>query len=151
MNVPVADGTGTKECDHSAAAGHWLVELRRFVDFRGSLAVIERGREIGFPVRRAYFMYTAGAGSTRGAHSHRKLEQLIIALQGSFDIALDNGRTRCAHRLDRPTRGLYVGPMVWRNMTNFSADSVCMVLASECYDDADYIRDYERFTRELRG
>lgn len=96
-------------------------------------------------------MYGAGAGSARGTHAHRKLEQLIVAIQGSFDITLDNGRGVCAHRLDSPTRALYLGPMVWRNMTNFTPDSLCFVLASERYDDADYIRDYDEFVQELRG
>lgn len=145
MTVP-ADG-----CPGAAADGHRLTDLRRFADARGNLAVIECGTEIGFPVRRVYYMYGAGAGSARGAHAHRKLHQLIVAMQGSFEISLDNGRSRCVHRLDEPTRGLYLGPMVWRDMAEFSADSICFVLASECYDDADYIRDYESFLQELRG
>jgi len=139
------------ECPGAAADGHRLTDLRRFTDARGSLAVIESGREVGFPVRRVYYMYGAGAGSARGAHAHRKLHQLIVAMQGSFEISLDNGRGRCVHRLDEPTRGLYLGPMVWRDMAEFSADSICFVLASERYDDADYIRDYEGFLQELRG
>jgi hypothetical protein len=147
----VTGATGMGGCERDAAAGHRLVDLRSFADTRGGLAVAESGREVGFPVRRVYFMYGAGAGSTRGAHAHRRLEQLIIAMQGSFEISLDNGRGRCVHRLDRPTRGLYLGPMVWRDMANFSADSICFVLASECYDEADYIRDYECFVREQRG
>lgn len=139
------------ECPGAAADGHRLTDLRRFTDARGSLAVIESGREVGFGVRRVYYMYGAGARSARGAHAHRKLHQLIVAMQGSFEISLDNGRGRCVHRLDEPTRGLYLGPMVWRDMAEFSADSICFVLASECYDDADYIRDYESFLQELRG
>lgn len=138
-------------CRGTAAAGHRLTDLRRFSDARGSLAVIELGREVRFPVRRVYYMYGAGAGSARGAHAHRELHQLIVAMQGSFQISLDNGRGRCVHRLDQPTCGLYLGPMVWRDMSEFSADSICLVLASECYDDADYIRDYECFLQELRG
>lgn len=150
MNVPVSEGTGTDRGEHGAVPGHRLIDLRRYTDARGSLGVIEHGRDIGFPVRRVYFMYAPGPGSSRGAHAHRELEQLIVALQGSFDITLDNGRDRCRHRLDGPVSGLYVGPRVWRDMTNFSADSVCLVLASQCWDDADYIRDYGCFVRELR-
>ena len=139
------------DCDRDGGAGHRLIDLRQFNDGRGRLAVAECGREIEFRVQRAYFMYGAEAGSARGAHAHKKLEQLIISMQGSFEITLDNGRDQCWHRIDRPTRALYVGPMVWRDMENFSADSLCFVLASECYDEADYIRDYDCFIRELRG
>ena len=96
-------------------------------------------------------MYGAGAGSARGAHAHRRLEQLIVAMQGSFDITLDNGKGECTHHLDSPTSALYLGPMVWRDMRNFTADSLCFVLASERYDEADYIRDYHEFLSELRG
>ncbi len=146
-----AGGAATRTCDRAAAPGHRLVDLRRYADPRGSLAVIESGREIGFLTRRVYFMYGAGAGSARGAHAHRQLEQLIVAIQGSVDITLDNGRGECTHRLDSPARALYLGPMVWRDMRNFTADSLCFVLASELYDDADYIRDYDEFVSELRG
>lgn len=141
---------GAESCAPGAAPGHRLIDLPRFADPRGSLAVIECGREVGFLPRRVYFMYGAGAGSARGAHAHRLLEQLIVAVQGSFDITLDNGRGVCTHRLDSPERALYLGPMVWRDMTNFTADSLCFVLASERYDNADYIRDYDEF-KELRG
>jgi dTDP-4-dehydrorhamnose 3,5-epimerase-like enzyme len=150
MTAEVKGATGTGGCERTAAAGHRLVDLPRFADARGTLGVVESGREIGFPVRRVYFMYDAGAGSTRGAHAHRRLEQLIIAMRGSFEVSLDNGRGRCLHRLDRPTCGLYIGPMVWRDMARFSPDSICVVLASERYDEADYIRDYEHFLREFR-
>lgn len=139
------------ECGADGLPGHRLIELRVFDDNRGSLAVAECGWEIGFPVRRVYFMYGASAGSSRGSHAHRRLKQIIISAQGSFEIMLDNGICQCRHRLDRPTQGLYVGPMVWREMVNFSADSLCFVMASECYDDADYIYDYESFIRTLTG
>ncbi len=135
------------ECDGSDPAGHHLVDLRQFADARGYLAVAESGQEIGFLTRRVYFMYGAQAGSARGAHAHRKLEQLLIAAQGSFEITLDNGTSRCRHVLDEPASALYVGPMVWREMAHFTSDSICFVLASECYDDSDYIRDYEGFLR----
>jgi len=149
--MPYPPNVQADGCRGTAAAGHRLTDLRRFSDTRGSLAVIELGREVGFPVRRVYYMYGAGAASARGAHAHRELHQLIVAMQGSFQISLDNGRGRCVHRLDQPTRGLYLGPMVWRDMSDFSADSICLVLASECYDNADYIRDYDCFLQELRG
>jgi hypothetical protein len=151
MEDATASAVEAGGCDRVAARGHRLVALRQFNDARGSLAVIEYGKEIGFLVERAYFMYGPGANSDRGAHAHRDLEQLIVALQGSVDITLDNGRKQCRHRLDQPTHGLYLGPMVWRKMSNFSANSVCFVLASRRYDSADYVRDYERFTQALRG
>jgi dTDP-4-dehydrorhamnose 3,5-epimerase-like enzyme len=151
MTVLASGAGGPVRPGPAAAAGHRLVDLRRFTDNRGSLAVIESGREIGFPVRRAYFMYAAAAGSARGAHAHRRLEQLLIAVQGSFSITVDDGRAQRRYRVDQPTRAIYVGPMVWRDMDRFSGDSICLVLASEPYDEADYIRDHQRFITELRG
>lgn len=145
MRAPAADA-----CDYAPAPGHRLVDLPEYADARGSIAVIEHGREIAFLIRRAYLLHTEG-GADRGAHAHRNLEQLIVSLRGSVDILVDTGRGRCVHRLDRSSFGLYLGPMVWREMTRFSADSLCLVLASECYDAADYIRDYDRFMRERRG
>jgi dTDP-4-dehydrorhamnose 3,5-epimerase-like enzyme len=150
MTAP-AGGPAAPGCGGAAGPGHRLIDLRHYADARGCLAVAEYGQEVGFLTRRAYFMYAAGAGSARGAHAHRKLEQFIVALQGSFDITVNNGSGECTHRLSGPTRALYVGPMVWRDMAHFSADSVCFVLASEPYDGADYIRDYECFRKELRG
>jgi dTDP-4-dehydrorhamnose 3,5-epimerase-like enzyme len=138
----------TSKCNRNATFRHRLIDLRQFPDPRGSLVVVESGQDIGFPVRRIYYMYGAAPGAARGAHAHRKLEQLIVAVHGSFDIALDDGRYGCSHHLDEPTLGLYITPMVWRDITNFSADSVCLVLASELYDEADYIRDYECFIQE---
>jgi hypothetical protein len=151
MTTEAAPGCRSRTpCDRAAAAGHRLVNLPRFADPRGQLAVIECGKEIGFLASRVYFMYGAGVGSARGAHAHRRLEQLIVALQGSFDIMLDNGAGTCTHRLDTPSLALYLGPMIWREMRNFTADSLCFVLASEPYDDADYIRDHDVFLNELR-
>jgi len=145
MNAPAVG-----VCDRTTAPGHRLVDIREYADARGGISVIEHGREIGFLIRRTYVLRTLD-GADRGAHAHRNLEQLIVSLHGSVEVLLDNGHGRCVHRLDRPSVGLYLGPMVWREMTRFTADSLCLVLASECYDDADYIRDYDCFMRELRG
>ncbi|WP_433259943.1 sugar 3,4-ketoisomerase [Actinosynnema sp. CS-041913] len=133
------------------AGGYRMVVLPQFTDLRGSLGVIESGKEIGFVVRRVYFMYGHQLGAARGAHAHRSLEQLVVALAGRFEVLVDDGRRRAEYRLAGPDRALYLGPMVWREMRNFSADSICLVLASHSYDEDDYCRDYDGFLREARG
>ena len=114
-------------------------------DPRGNLTFVESGNQIPFDIRRVYYLYDVPGGASRGGHAHRNLHQLIIAMSGSFDIVLDDGEQRRLHRLNRSYIGLYVPPMVWREIENFSSGSVCMVLASEVYDEDDYYRDYDEF------
>jgi hypothetical protein len=122
-----------------------LVSLPRLTDGRGSLSFIEPGPVLPFEIRRVYYLYDVPVGQARGAHGHRKLEQLMVAVSGRVDVECDDGRSRRVFRLDSPSVGLYVCPMIWRNLTGFSEGTVCMVLASERYDEGDYFRNYDDF------
>ena len=122
-----------------------LVDLRKFADPRGNLTPVESFIDVGFQIARIYFLYDVPGGSSRGGHAHRRLQQLIIAVSGSFDVTLDDGTSRKTFSLNRPYFGLRVCPMTWREIDNFSSASVCIVIASENYDETDYIRNYEEF------
>jgi hypothetical protein len=127
-----------------------IVELPKISDVRGNLSFIEAGRHIPFDIRRIYYLYDVPGGASRAAHGHRRLHQLMIAMSGSFDITLDDGCGKQKFHLNRSYYGLYIPPMIWRDLDNFSSGSVCMVLASEYYDEADYFRNYDEFLREIR-
>lgn len=127
-----------------------IIVLPRVEDPRGNLSFVEGGRHVPFEIRRVYYVYGVPAGFGRGAHAHKRLEQLFIAMAGSFDVILDDGTQRRRHTLNRPDRGLYVAPMMWRELENFSPGAVCVVLASAPYDEADYLRDYGDFLRACR-
>lgn len=126
------------------------VDLPVIRDARGNLTFIEKGVGLPFEIRRVYYLYDVPGGSERGGHAHFALRQLIVPLAGAFDVVLDDGRRRKTVHLNRPWTGVLVGPMIWRELRNFSSGSVCLVLASEPYDEADYIRDFARF-RDLVG
>jgi hypothetical protein len=129
--------------DNAADCG--LVQLPRIEDPRGNLTFIEGGRHVPFDIRRVYYLYDVPGGADRGGHAHKQLRQLIVAASGSFDVTVDDGRTRRCFHLDRAFLGLYVPPMHWRELTNFSSGSICLVLASAPYDETDYLRDYPGF------
>jgi len=122
-----------------------ILELPRIFDPRGNLTFIEGGHHVPFDIQRVYYLYDVPGGVKRGGHAHKGLHQLIIAMSGSFDVVLDDGREKKRVHLNRSYRGLYVCPMIWRELDNFSSGSVCMVLASNRYDEADYYRDYEEY------
>lgn len=126
-----------------------LIELPRVNDPRGNLTFIEGGEHIPFEILRVYYLYGVPGGSERGGHSHKELHQLIIPISGSFDIHLDDGQSTKTIHLNRADVGLYVCPMIWRNIDNFSSGAVCMVLASERYDELDYYRDYGQFIEAI--
>ena len=128
-----------------------IIELPRVNDPRGNLTFIEGGRHVPFEIRRVYYLYDVPGGATRAGHGHRRLEQVIIAMSGSFDVTLDDGRERRRFHLNRSYYGLYVAPLMWREIDNFSSGSVCMVLASDYYDEADYFRRYEDFREAVRA
>ena len=127
-----------------------LVELPHIQDGRGSLSFIESSTHVPFDIARIYYLYDVPDTKIRGAHAHKQLKQLIIPISGSFDIELDDGFSKKTFHLNRPDQGLYICPMIWRDLSNFSADAVCLVLASKKYDESDYIRDYDDF-RNLRS
>ena len=121
------------------------ISLQRILDVRGSLTFIEGKKHLPFEIARVYYLYDVPSGESRGAHAHRKLEQLFIAASGSFDIVLDDGHKKETITLRQPYNGLYVPELVWRDLNNFSSGSVCLVLASRPYEETDYIRDYTKF------
>lgn len=125
-----------------------LISLPRIQDPRGNLTFVEGKSHVDFDIQRVYYLYDVPGGSERGGHAHKELRQLIIAMSGSFDVLLDDGDEKKVFHLNRSYVGLYVCPMIWRELDNFSSGSVCMVLASNRYDESDYYRDYEQFMRE---
>ena len=122
-----------------------MVDLPKITDPRGNLTFIEGNRHVPFDIRRVYYLYDVPGGAERGGHAHKDLHQLIIAMSGSFDVVLDDGKNKQRIHLNRSYNGLYVCPMIWRELDNFSSGSVCMVLASNHYDESDYYRDYNEF------
>lgn len=123
-------------------------DLPKIHDPRGNLTFIEGGNHIPFDIKRVFYLYDVPGGSERGGHAHKELHELIIAMSGSFDVLLDDGKDKKRVHLNRSYQGLYVCPMVWRQLDNFSSASVCMVLTSARYDEADYHRDYAEFMRD---
>jgi len=111
-------------------------------DNKGNITVVENDKTIPFSVKRVYYLYDIPGGESRGAHAHKKLKQLIVAASGSFDVTLDDGNVKRTITLNRPYQGLLVAPGIWRDLNNFSAGAICLVMASEKYDAEDYIKDY---------
>ena len=128
-----------------------IKELPVIHEPRGNLSFIENGIHIPFDIKRVYYLYDVPGGAERGGHAHKELHQLIIAMSGSFDVILDNGQEKRRIHLNRSYQGLYVCPMIWREIDNFSSGSVCMVLASDFYKESDYYRDYEDFRKGLKA
>lgn len=122
-----------------------IVDLSKIHNRVGNITIVENGKTIPFDVKRVYYLYDVPGGTSRGGHAHHQLRQLIVAASGSFDVVLDDGKTKRTYTLNRPYMGLYVVPGLWRELENFSSGSVLLVLASEVYEEADYIRDYETF------
>jgi dTDP-4-dehydrorhamnose 3,5-epimerase-like enzyme len=128
-----------------------IIELPRINDHRGNLTFIESGRHIPFEIKRTYYLYDVPGGATRAGHGHKALHQLMIAMSGSFDVTLDDGFEKKVIHLNRSYNGLYIPPMMWRDLDNFSSGAVCMVLASAFYDEEDYFRNYDDFLHAARG
>jgi hypothetical protein len=127
-----------------------IIDLPKISDPRGNLTFIEGKRHVPFDIQRVFFLYDVPGGAERGGHAHRTLEELIVAMSGSFDVELDDGHSKRRFQLNRSYYGLYICSMVWRQITNFSSGSVCMVLTSKRYDESDYCRDYDTYVREVR-
>jgi uncharacterized RmlC-like cupin family protein len=143
-SVPRLDLTGEADVNIELCR---MIDLPKIEDRRGNLTFIEGSAHVPFAIARVYYVYDVPGGSERGGHAHKDLQQFIIAMSGSFDVLLDDGKERKRVHLNRSYNGLYVCPMIWRQLDNFSSGSVCMVLASTPYDEADYYRDYADFMR----
>lgn len=128
-----------------------LIDLPVIHDPRGNLTFVEADRHIPFSIKRVYYLYDVPGGSSRAAHGHKALHQLMIAMSGSFDVTLDDGFEKKLFHLNRSYFGLYIPPMIWRDLDNFSSGAVCMVIASEHYDEADYFRDHDLFLKAVKG
>lgn len=131
------------------------MQIQKFIfqkhgDYRGQLIALEEFKDIPFKIKRIYYMYDTGKDVTRGYHAHKRLEQILICIHGSCKIRLDSGMEKCTVLLDKPFEGLYVSNVMWREMYDFSFDAVLLVLASELYDENDYIRDYNEFLQFVK-
>jgi dTDP-4-dehydrorhamnose 3,5-epimerase-like enzyme len=123
-----------------------LIELPKIKNLAGNITAIDNLKEtLPFDINRIYYLYDIPGGVSRGAHAHKELQQLIVAASGSFDVTIDDGKTRKTVSLSRPYLGLYMPSGLWRELYNFSSGAICLVLASHKYDESDYIRDYEAF------
>ena len=128
-----------------------LIENCRIIDFpkihdpRGNLTFIEGLEHVPFDIKRIYYLYDVPGGAERGGHAHKNLHQVIIAISGSFDITISDGKSSKKFHLNRSYFGLYLCPMMWRELDNFSSGSVCLVLASEAYSESDYLRDFNQY------
>ena len=119
-------------------------------DERGSLIAIEQGHNAPFEIKRVYYIFDTKEGVERGFHAHINLKQICIAVKGSCTFVLDNGQKREEIKLTNPNQGLFIEGLIWREMKNFSSDCILVVLASEHYDESDYIRDYDKFLKEVK-
>ncbi|MBD2524911.1 FdtA/QdtA family cupin domain-containing protein [Nostoc sp. FACHB-133] len=128
-----------------------IIHLPKVQDPRGNLTFIEGNKHVPFDLKRVYYLYDVPGGAERGGHAHKQLQQLIIAMSGSFDVVLDDGHGKWRFPLNRSYYGLYISSMVWRELDNFSSGSVCMVLASTYYEESDYYRDYDEFIKAVRS
>lgn len=127
-----------------------IVQLPKILENRGNLSFIESGNHIPFDIKRVYYLYDVPSGVERGSHAHKELQQLIIAISGSFDVVLNDGKQEKRFHLNRPNFGLYLPSGIWRTLDNFSSGSVCLVLASEKYLETDYIRNYNEYLAYLK-
>jgi len=127
-----------------------LIDLPKILDRRGNLTFIEGNNHIPFEIKRTYWIYDVPGGETRGGHAFKEQKELIVALSGSFDVVLDDGFEKKVYQLNRSYYGLYVPEGVWRHMENFSTNSLAMVLASNDFNELDYIRDYDKFSSERK-
>lgn len=122
-----------------------LIELGKNHHANGNLTAVENEMQVPFDIKRVYYLYDVPGGEERGGHSHKALKQFIVAISGAFDVVIDDGINQRTITLNRPYQGLLIVPGIWRVINNFSSGAVCLVLASEHYDEADYVRDYQEF------
>lgn len=127
-----------------------LIDLPKIADPRGNLTYLENDKHIPFKIQRVFYLYDVPGGECRAGHALKKCQQFVIAASGSFDVVLDDGLTKERYHMNRSYYGLYIPPLTWREIENFSSGSVCLVMASERYDEHDYYRDYESFRNAIR-
>ncbi|KAA3649591.1 MAG: WxcM-like domain-containing protein [Bacteroidetes bacterium] len=127
-----------------------LIELPKIHNKEGNLTSVENSKEIPFEVKRVFYLYDVPGGESRGAHAHKKCHQFIVAASGAFEVLLDDGNVKRVIQLNRPYMGLHIPPGIWASEINFSSGSICLVLASHKYDEADYIRDYNEYIKLLK-
>lgn len=128
-----------------------LIDLPKVSDPRGNLTFIENEKHIPFVIKRVFYLYDVPGGATRAGHALKTCHQFIIGVSGSFDVILDDGAERKLYQLNRSYYGLYIPPLIWREIENFSSNSMCFVLASEFFDENDYYREHESFLRAVRN
>lgn len=126
-----------------------IIQLPKILDARGNLSFLEEDSQVPFKIKRAYWIYDVPGGERRGAHGYRENQELVVALSGSFDVVIDNGREKKSFHLNRSCYGLYIPKNTWRVMENFSTNSLALVLSSTEYDVNDYIFDYNQFKQEV--
>ncbi len=124
-----------------------IIDLPKIADPRGNLTVVEQLNQVPFEIARVYWTYDIPGGGRRGGHAHRTCEEVVIAVSGSFDVELFDGKERHVYHLNHPYQGLYIGTGVWRTLEDFSSGAVCLVVASELFDEDEYIYDYDEFLR----
>lgn len=127
-----------------------VIDLPKMFDPRGNLTVAEQFKNVPFGIKRVYWVYDVPGGESRGGHAHKECNEFIIALSGSFHVTLDDGTDKKSYLLNHPYQGLLVETGIWRTLDDFSSGAVCLVLASELYDESDYIRDYDEFLEYVK-
>lgn len=127
-----------------------IIELPKISNRRGNVTPVEGCHHIPFDIARVYYLYDVPGGSMRGGHAHKELQQLLVAVMGTFNVVLDDGLNKKTIRLDRAYYGLYIPSMIWRELENFSSGGICLVLASLAYDESDYYRDYNDFLKVIK-
>ena len=125
-----------------------IIDLPKILDRRGNLSIIEEMKNIPFEIKRSFWIYDVPGGETRGGHAYKETQEFIVALSGSFDVVIDDGKIKQTFSLNRSYYGLYVPQMMWRQMVNFSTNSLALVLTSTDYDKSDYIHDYQNYLKE---
>jgi hypothetical protein len=128
-----------------------LIDLPRITDERGNLTFVEGGRHVPFQIKRIFYLYDVPGGAARAGHAHKALHQVLIAMSGSFAVTLDDGYQRKKFQLNRSYYGLYIAPLIWREIDDFSSGSVCLAVVSDFFDPSDYYRVYEEFLRKVQG
>ena len=127
-----------------------VIDLPKMFDPRGNLTVAEQFKNVPFGIKRVYWVYDVPGGESRGGHAHKECKEFIIAVSGSFHVTLDDGTDKKSYLLNHPYQGLLVETDIWRTLDDFSSGAVCLVLASELYDESDYIRDYDEFLEYVK-